>query len=453
MPSLTSSGSPTFNGDGTCTLDSTGPDILSAPSSLISASQMWFACRIATTFPNTTDPYAGGDLRFFQFGSTDADHIRLVYAVATDVWRANRAVASVGVSADSAGQTFASGAQFTLIAAFDASNVKLSVNGGAFASSVKAAGAIADAAFEVGNRAPGDRAANSKYFWAAAGVGTLSDADAAAIHAIGNTDPTLAALPGTPRFLWKADDLTYLVPIAHDALTRFPAGAGTLDTTAGDRTFTHTPVDDPAGVVLVLCVGADVQGVTGVTYGGLPMELVKSESDITEAGRVMVWALHKQAIPSGPQDVVLQGATVDSKFCECNTVIAATPQTRINATGGNGSSSSANPAVSLTIDRESVTYAGCHHGALSPPVTPAAGCTATGNGDYGSKSAALCRRTTPDVPGVFSIGWTEAADDWAMAAAAIAQHSPLDRPQPAIRGRLAVPRKRRAGRGRAGFIF
>jgi hypothetical protein len=223
MPSLTSSGSPTFNGDGTCTLDSTGPDILSAPSSLISASQMWFACRIATTFANTADPYAGGDPRLFQFGSTDADHIRLVFGVATDVWRANRAVASAGVSADSAAQVFSSGAKFTLIAAFDSASLKVSVNGGAFASALKDAGAISDGTFEIGNRSPGDRAANATYFWAAAGRGVLSDAHAATINGFGDTDPTLAGLPGNPIFLWTADDLTYEV-----ASPLPPRGRGTL---------------------------------------------------------------------------------------------------------------------------------------------------------------------------------------------------------------------------------
>lgn len=210
MSTLGSSGSPTINGDGTCTIDSTGNDIVWAPATLISNSQCWVALRIETLFASTDDPYAGGDLRFFQFGTTDADHLHLVYAVGSDVWQARRAVAAANGDANSAGQSFAANTKFTLIAAFDASNSNVSVNGGAFTSAARAAGAIAATNFEIGNRSDGTRAGNSKFYWVAGGTGTLSDADAATLHAFGDTDPQWGDLPDNPTFLWPAIDLDYL---------------------------------------------------------------------------------------------------------------------------------------------------------------------------------------------------------------------------------------------------
>lgn len=46
-------------------------------------------------------------------------------------------------------------------------------------------------------------------YWCAAGTGTLTDADAATIHANGNSDPLWQNMPGTITFLWKCVDFTY----------------------------------------------------------------------------------------------------------------------------------------------------------------------------------------------------------------------------------------------------
>jgi hypothetical protein len=226
MPTLTTSGSPTFNGDSSCTIDATGPDDVTAPASLLNSSQHWFAARITTTFASTADPYAGGDFRIYQFG-IDTDQTSIFFLVATDVWAARRTVANSAADAASGAQTFSAGAKFTLIASPTSTQTRLSVNGAAFIATAKAAGAITDTTFHIGNRADGTRAAACAYYWAAAGLGALTDADAAALHANGDSDPPWGSLPAQPTFLWTANNTTYFdVPTAPfpTGLRRFPLG-------------------------------------------------------------------------------------------------------------------------------------------------------------------------------------------------------------------------------------
>src|SRR5512139_3096915 len=102
--------------------------------------------------------------------------------------------------------------------------------------------------------------------------------------------------------------------VAHDANTRWPTTDGTtgvnsVDTTAGTRTFTHTPVGTPKGVVVVVLADAAAQPVTEVWYGGFRMDLEISQSESTEAGSVWVYALTEVAVPTGAQTVTLYGAT------------------------------------------------------------------------------------------------------------------------------------------------
>src|SRR5688572_14684782 len=145
--------------------------------------------------------------------------------------------------------------------------------------------------------------------------------------------------------------------VAHDTETRFATGAAAQDITAGDRTFTHTPVGTPKGVALQLVShGSTSAVVTGVLYGGVAMALSASATNTSENGRVEVYTL-VSGIPTGPQTVTLQGCTTTGKFCTCSTV-TATGDTEVDATGAVNTTTSTDPQVSVVTSKETLTYGG-----------------------------------------------------------------------------------------------
>ena len=64
--------------------------------------------------------------------------------------------------------------------------------------------------------------------------------------------------------------------VAHDTQTRFPTTNGTtgvnsVDTTTGNRTFSHAGSASTKAAVVVLCSLTTTTTVTGVLYGGVAM--------------------------------------------------------------------------------------------------------------------------------------------------------------------------------------
>jgi hypothetical protein len=211
--------------------------------------------------------------------------------------------------------------------------------------------------------------------------------------------------------------------VAHDVSTRFPAGADTVvDTTTGDRTFTHTPSGTPKGVIVALMVGANVQGVTGVLYGGRQMRLAATAIDTDEAGRVTMWVLADQVVPTGAQTVTLQGCTADSKVAGCSTVTAATTGTTVNSTQVVNTTTSSNPVATVTTTAETMMFGAVHGGAAAPTsYAPPANFANLVNADFGAKSAAYQRRAAV-AAGSPTFNYTFAtSDDWCMAVVAIAE--------------------------------
>ncbi len=212
--------------------------------------------------------------------------------------------------------------------------------------------------------------------------------------------------------------------IAHDAQTRFPATDITgTDTTTGDRTFTHTPVGNPAGVIVVVnCVGTTVP-CSGVLYGGVPMTPESAASDTSEAGSVWIWRLTDVPIASGPQTVTLQGCIAAAKFATCSTVTSATDLSEIVGAQGKSTTTGTNPTVSVVTSKESLLYGGLHGGATDPTVyTPGTGYTTQFSVDYGSLSARTQRRTSPVASGTIAYNFPYGtSDDYCLAAVAIAE--------------------------------
>lgn len=217
--------------------------------------------------------------------------------------------------------------------------------------------------------------------------------------------------------------------IAHDAQTRFPttdgpSGTNSVDTTTGDRTFTHNPVGTPAGVVVVICSNATAAPVTGVLYAGVAMTPVTDAQDTSEAGSVWIYTLTDEAIPTDdPATVTLQGCTSAEKWVTCSTVTSATNLTTVNASNFKDTTTAANPTLSVVTTDSTLLYGAVVGGAASPGSYAAGtGYTAQFNNDVGTRSARSERRTSPVAAGTITYNFTYAtSDDYAIAAVALAE--------------------------------
>lgn len=216
--------------------------------------------------------------------------------------------------------------------------------------------------------------------------------------------------------------------IAHDTATRFPAtdgpsGTNSVDVTTGNRTFSHAGSASTKAAVVVLCCTGTTTTVTGVLYGGVAMTLRTSANDTSEAGRVEVWVL-TDGVPTGTQTVTLQGCTATGKWATCSTVTATTA-VYVDAFDAIPTTITTDPQVALSTFQETMSYGGVHSGAAAPPIVPFSGFTVQFRNDYGALSASTLGATTPIAGGSVTIGYTQASDDWCMAAVAFAEATHL----------------------------
>ena len=211
---LTTAGSPTFSSDSTCTINSTGLDVVQAPASLVDETQGWFAMRVRVGWASTSPPTANST-EFFSWGDSSGSIIRLLWRGAANSWdiRRNSGGAALNLLVP---DSFASGDTVTLIGAWTSTQVKLSVDGAAFQTLANTTiPTIARSVFAIGSFVDGATGhINSEVYWFACGTGTLTNANAATIHAFGNTDPPAGGLPGDATMLWTADTTAYLTPVA-----------------------------------------------------------------------------------------------------------------------------------------------------------------------------------------------------------------------------------------------
>jgi hypothetical protein len=218
------------------------------------------------------------------------------------------------------------------------------------------------------------------------------------------------------------------VAVAHDTETRFPTTDGTtgtnsVDTTTGDRSFTHSAsVNAKGAVVAVFCTGTTAV-VAGVTYGGVSMTLSADAEDTTEAGRVQVFTLTGPTFPPGPQSVVLQTATATAKWACCSTVTAA-GLTTVNDTTVVNTTTAANPTATMATTNDAMAYCGVHAGNNAPATTGIAGSTVQKSNDYGTLCSNAARWTNVTNSGSTGIGVTLASDDHCVAAVAISEAIP-----------------------------
>ena len=180
-----------------------------APATLIDETQGWAAFRIRYGYPSTALPAYPYLLYWHDVGSSGID---CYLDSASKKFRARRFAGGAIDVVESAAQTFAKDDGCLVIAAWTATEIKISVNGGAFVSAASTnIPTLAAAFFDIASWA-GSYQLDGDVLWSAFGKGTLTDADAADLHALGDADPAgdLPLAAGLSA-LWPADDAEYLV--------------------------------------------------------------------------------------------------------------------------------------------------------------------------------------------------------------------------------------------------
>jgi len=168
------------------------------PANLLSTGSGWVVLRVRGEWgsASTNAPGNGtGTEWLFDWRTDTNNRYSLFWAESATKFKFVRLLGGVTKTAAAASQTLIAGDPHTLIASWvDGSSISISVDGGPFTTtSLAGTGNFSPAggSFDIGS----DGSASlwdGEIAWVATGTGTLSDADAASINALGSTDPPLA---------------------------------------------------------------------------------------------------------------------------------------------------------------------------------------------------------------------------------------------------------------------
>jgi len=219
--------------------------------------------------------------------------------------------------------------------------------------------------------------------------------------------------------------------VAHDTATRFPANADAtvVDTTSGNRTFSHAGAAGADGAVVIVLGDLATPVVSGVLYGGTAMTKVAEATDTSEGGNVQIYFLNLGGTAlGGTQTVTLQGCTTDNKVAYAHTCTSTTGHTALDGIVQKNTTTAADPTANLTVVANAMVYGGLMGGAAAPssyvPGTGEevfSGGTGAGIGiDAGANSGHVARSTAATSAGTYTINWSFAtSDDYCIAAASI----------------------------------
>jgi RHS repeat-associated protein len=276
------------------------PADVTVPAGGLTPTQGWVAVRVRPGWA-ASSPTTGAFTTVFSWRDSSSDQITLYYRKDGAQWWAARVGGGTTRDVASATQTFAAGTAHTLIIAWDATRVALSVDGSPFSANTgtPAIPSWLPPRYELGDVNDAFNWLNGDVLWAAQGAGTLTNADATTINSVGSTDPTLAQLPSSPVRTWAADTTADQgqASYTYDQANRLthavtPAGTGTytyngdglrMATTTGNGDTRHFAWDQTTSVPLMLTDGA-----TSYVYGpgDLPIEQIN--------GATPVWYHHDQ---------------------------------------------------------------------------------------------------------------------------------------------------------------
>lgn len=181
--------------------------------------------------------------------------------------------------------------------------------------------------------------------------------------------------------------------------------------------WTHTPVGQPAGVLVLVVqnVGATDE-VIQVEYGGVVMTEVSGSPLLHTTGSEdgALYGFHLGAnIPSGENTVtVTVNGTGSSKAGVCYSVISDATTTVVEDTTTLDSGGTADPSVTLTTSVKTFAAAALHSGqdaVTSVEVQP--GHVSTDTHDFGSQTAYFARRDDVVPSGSPVIGWIATSEE------------------------------------------
>jgi type IV pilus assembly protein PilA len=179
-----------------------GSPLVQAPSGLLTASQGWVALRARVDWNASSPPRGTTNLIYFEWG--DAANTRLVgyFDATAKTFRFFRAKAGSTSSAIGPTESFSTGTIKTLIFAWRAGDVELSVDGSPLVVTANTyVPSLSSPVIDIGEGGTinPNQESDSDFLWFATGTGTLSDVDAATINAWGNSDPRRSSFPAAAR--------------------------------------------------------------------------------------------------------------------------------------------------------------------------------------------------------------------------------------------------------------
>jgi len=226
---------------------SRGAARVQAPTNDINTTQGWMAERVRMDVSSSAD--ANQTLGYIAIDSND----RLILRTGSGgTWQIFSWVSGVDVGSTSVTSSYSVGTIVTAVYYWTSTTLNISINGSAFTSVSRGAlqsGNVTD--FDIDSQGTTGDWLDGDTFWTAAGTGTLSNADASTLNALGSTDPTFSGLQAldsgtaSPTMLWDGNNTTYA---STGTLTSaifnggLPENWGTLNYTANVPTGTSVSV-------------------------------------------------------------------------------------------------------------------------------------------------------------------------------------------------------------------
>jgi hypothetical protein len=185
---------------------------------------------------------------------------------------------------------------------------------------------------------------------------------------------------------------------------------------------------DASAAAVCVVLGQDTNttdSITSVTYGGVTLSRVRSDSEATEAGRIYIyWGI---GIPGGTQDIVVTHTATNLRLAAATMTVAAGMTVALCGSATGTSASTSNPTFNITTPSSvnALIFYGIHSGLQTMTNTPTApstlmvaGALGTGSAyDAGATGRGFATRTTTG--GTVACAWTAAtADDFVGSAAA-----------------------------------
>jgi hypothetical protein len=210
VSTLGASRHPYVHTDGTTASKAVGR--IQMPVGNLSKTQGWMAARVRAGVASAV-VVSGMFPQVLNWGVSDSDEMGCGWRPDTGVWYGKRDSGGVNGTRPEIAGTFVRGDLFTLVFAWTATQLKLSLNGSVF--TVTAHTGIPSVAFpdtlDIGRHTFSVAEFwNGEILWVAMGSGTLSDADAVTLHGFGNSDPEFGELPGSPLAVWHANTIAYI---------------------------------------------------------------------------------------------------------------------------------------------------------------------------------------------------------------------------------------------------